>query len=801
MPLTATPQIADVEVFDRVSSGIRPEDFSPTSVTELSNGNVVVAYTLTVNNVFEVRYSVFDPAGNRIGNEQTISHSNDGLLSGEVHAYDGGYVMTFAPTGSDVSSVIEYVRFDNDGNIMSSGEIIPARGDLFGVGGVTHVVQADGTLYTIYNVTDSSGNSPVDQTFLATVPGDGQAATQAEITAANGTLLIGAVELPSGNIMALSRSFQAGQTLATVRFDIINPISSAVISSGEYSDISLFNLQATLTDNGVLFLGTVEDPNFFPTELGFVEIGFDGTVLTPQTIVPGNPQNENYTVVTLDDGSFIMVNSQSGEGLQLTNFDANGHVIGNVVTVPNAGNFSLALDANLLSDGRVIISYVDNQGDIVTTTYDTRSQVITDGGAGDDDLVGTLAADTIIGDLGADRLYGLDGDDVIDGGGGNDTLSGGAGSDRFIFGDASGTDTIIDFDHSDIISIDIAPSTSLSDLQAMMTNFSGYVVLALGGGNSVRIDGFQSGDFTLDNFQLTGEEFITIGDEGDNILTGDGGNNTLQGFDGDDILEGGGGADVLNGGSGHDTASYEGSTNRVIINMAAQTATSGHATGDTFISIENITGSRFGDTITGDGDANIIIGNGGFDVLAGFRGDDEIYGGAGNDFMIGGAGADIIDGGAGAADVARYVGSDAGVAIDLGAGTASGGHAEGDVITNVEFLFGSSFNDSLTGDSNNNWLFGANGDDTLDGAGGIDKFFGGAGADTFVFGAGDDFVYVTDFQNDIDIIDLSSYGFADLAEALSNFDQRGVHTRFFADGDTLFILNTDLDDLMDDIVI
>ncbi len=801
MPLTTTPQIADIEVFDRIDSNLVAEFFSPTSITQLSNGNVVIAYTLDANNQYEVRYGIFDPAGNRINDEQSVPDSGVGQYQGEVHAYDNGFLIIYDAIGDNVTNFVEYVRFDNNGSVIGNGVIIPEAEQDTAFGRAYHMVQADGTILTTYNLTDVSGESPIDQTFLATVSNGGQTITQTEIASAAGTLLIGAVELPDGHIMALSRSFQNGQTLATVRYDILDPANGTVTSSGEYSDVSLFNLQATFTENGVLFFGTVEDPNFFPTEMGFIEVGFDGMILTPQTIVPGNPQNENYTVLTLDDGTFLLINSESGTGPELTNFDIDGAVLGEIVTIPNTGNITALIGADLLADGRVIISHTDNQGDIVTTTYDTRSQVITDGTGVNDDLVGTLDDDVLTGDSGADRLYGLEGDDVINGGTGNDTLFGGSGADRFIFSDGEGADIIGDFESEDSVSLELAPTTSLSDLQSMMTNFAGYVVLNLGSGNSIRFDGLQITDFTLDNFEFTGIELITTGDSGDNILRGDRTNETLRGFDGDDTLEGGGGADILDGGAGSDTAVYETSTNRVIINMATDAASSGHATGDTFISIENITGSRFGDTITGDGGGNIISGGAGFDVLAGFRGDDAIYGGEGNDFMTGGAGADIIDGGAGSADVARYVGSNAGVTIDLGAGTASGGHAEGDVLTNVEFLFGSSFNDNLTGDANNNWLFGANGDDTLDGAGGIDKFFGGAGSDTFTFSAGDDFVYVTDFVNDVDKIDLSAYGFADLAEALSNFDQRGVHTRFFADGDTLFILNTDLDDLSNDIVI
>jgi len=290
-----------------------------------------------------------------------------------------------------------------------------------------------------------------------------------------------------------------------------------------------------------------------------------------------------------------------------------------------------------------------------------------------------------------------------------------------------------------------------------------------------------------------------IGNNGDDLLFGEGGVDSLFGLAGNDILEGGAGGDLLDGGAGIDTASYENSTNRVVINAATNSVTSGHATGDTLVSIENFTGSRFNDIITGDGGNNVITGGVGFDVLSGFRGDNHIIGGAGNDFITGGSGADIIDGGAGNSDFARYNSSDTGVTIDLEAGTASGGHAEGDVLTGIEFLFGSSHNDSLTGDANNNSLLGHIGDDTLDGGAGIDKLFGGAGADTFVFGVGDEFVFVTDFEDDVDTIDLSQYGFASIEEALENFDQRGDNLRFFNDGETLFLLGVQLEDIADDI--
>ena len=79
-------------------------------------------------------------------------------------------------------------------------------------------------------------------------------------------------------------------------------------------------------------------------------------------------------------------------------------------------------------------------------------------------------------------------------------------------------------------------------------------------------------------------------------------------------------------------------------------------------------------------------------------------------------------------DTASYEWSGAGVNIDLAAGSASGGDAQGDTLTGTENLTGSAFADTLTGDGGANTLRGLGGDDTLT---------GGDGSDTFVFGEGD----------------------------------------------------------------
>jgi trimeric autotransporter adhesin len=106
-------------------------------------------------------------------------------------------------------------------------------------------------------------------------------------------------------------------------------------------------------------------------------------------------------------------------------------------------------------------------------------------------------------------------------------------------------------------------------------------------------------------------------------------------------------------------------------------------------------------------------------------------GGNGADLLTGGDGADVLTGGAGV-DTASYIGSAVGVTVDLSRATAqaSAGDANGDVLSGIENLVGSVFNDVLNGDAGNNTLDGAAGDDVLEGGAGADVLIGGSGRDT-----------------------------------------------------------------------
>ena len=112
----------------------------------------------------------------------------------------------------------------------------------------------------------------------------------------------------------------------------------------------------------------------------------------------------------------------------------------------------------------------------------------------------------------------------------------------------------------------------------------------------------------VENLTLTGTGTINgTGNALDNVIIGNSGNNILAGL---------GGADTLDGGAGTDTASYAASSSGVTVSLAAGTASGGDAQGDTLISIENLTGSGFNDTLEGNGANNVLNGGAGTDTVS-----------------------------------------------------------------------------------------------------------------------------------------------------------------------------------------
>ncbi len=379
---------------------------------------------------------------------------------------------------------------------------------------------------------------------------------------------------------------------------------------------------------------------------------------------------------------------------------------------------------------------------------DRPAMVLGNGSTGNGQTqIGAGANDTLVGTNGDDILSGNGGDDTLIGGPGADALYGGIGYDTANYGTAT-SGIIFDWLNGALNTGDAAGDTLTS------------VEVILGTGFDDQISGSNAAD-------------ALYGRNGADTLNGRDGDDILDGSFGNDILNGGAGADALNGGSEIDTASYFDAPSGLRMDLLHAGRNTGQADGDSYISIEDLTGSEFADSIYGDAGANTLRGNGGDDWLVGRAGDDIIYGGNGNDVMEGGWGADFLDGGAGT-DRAQYYTSKQGLTVNLGNSSANTGMATGDTFSSIEDLAGSRFDDQLTGNGSNNRLIGNDGDDTLNGGGGddillagsgddrligdtgTDTLFGGAGADVFVFNSGFSNDTIRDFDSTGDQIELDT---------------------------------------------
>jgi Ca2+-binding RTX toxin-like protein len=389
----------------------------------------------------------------------------------------------------------------------------------------------------------------------------------------------------------------------------------------------------------------------------------------------------------------------------------------------------------------------------------------------DGNLVGSLlhggpGADLLIGDSYAENFYsglmpyqiflgvteGAAANDTVYANGGNDAIYGSEGADLLDGGD--GIDVLSYYTATIAVMVDLASPANNTGYAAGDTLIS---IERLGGSSHNDTLVGDSGDnyFDGDNGRdaLAGEQgndTVDGGGDNDTISGGDGNDSLVGGFGlggdsilggaGNDVLDGGYGADVLNGGDGFDMTSYAGMLEisfvySVYIDLGNQGTNGGHAAGEVLVSIEQITGTSYGDTIIGDGSNNVLMGSWGDDSIAGGDGDDSLQGnqesdtlrgGLGNDELRGGQEHDVIFSGQGNDQVFGALGNDE-LRGGLGNDTISAGQG----------------NDSLFGGADNDLLQGRLGNDTLTGGAGTDMFWfnasGTADADTIM-----DFVVGTD---------------------------------------------------------
>src|SRR5205814_1122180 len=125
-----------------------------------------------------------------------------------------------------------------------------------------------------------------------------------------------------------------------------------------------------------------------------------------------------------------------------------------------------------------------------------------------------------------------------------------------------------------------------------------------------------------------------------------------------------------------------------------------------------------------------LDGRAGSDSLVGSNGDDTLTGGPGNDTIDGGTGINIVSFVDDGVEFGLPVVTGLGVAVDLAAGSATDNWGNTDVLSNVQVVWASPYDDTLTGGNAANDTF--------------EAFRGGAGSDSINGGSGFDVAIYTD---------------------------------------------------------
>ncbi|MDA0180097.1 hypothetical protein OJ997_07300 [Solirubrobacter phytolaccae] len=257
-------------------------------------------------------------------------------------------------------------------------------------------------------------------------------------------------------------------------------------------------------------------------------------------------------------------------------------------------------------------------------------KMTTDGGTGNDNLLGSNGNDVILGG---------DGNDFVDGQQGNDVGLTGAGDDVFQWDPGDGNDVIEGQDGSDTMLFNGSNINERMTVQAnggrvLFTRDIANIVMDLNDVETIDAKALGGAD-TITVNDLSGTDLRTVSPDlglndnaADNVIT-----NATNGDDVVTVLGSGANASVLGLAVRTDVGNAVAGTDRLTVNALA---------GDDVIDASQTAANAIALTLTGGAGDDILIGGAGNDTLLGNDGDDVVLGGPGQDVTDGGAGDNVV---------------------------------------------------------------------------------------------------------------------------------------------------------------
>lgn len=788
--------------------------FSGTDITALDNGNYVITGSTSAF-PSSVKMRIIDSQGNNVLALTTVGNTDTtGLIDFEADVTalkEGGFVVAWRHVIDPEHTDIQFQMYTSNGVAVGPVRNVANGNPDTEITVPTVVGLDDGGFLVIYS--DDEGFFDATRVERFDTNGNKVGETY-DLSLQTGTVT-------EATLMEDGRVAIVWADQGNIHMEILDP-RDGIVNVDPGDQITVAGLDDTTIN------GSIGNDNIFGQNGDDIIKGRDG-----EDTIDGRNGDDTITGGKGNDtirGGNGRDNIKGGQGTDNINGGSGNDIIegglGTDTIIGGTGNDTIIVREGQFYDnvnGGSGVDTLDHSETVRSgTTFDFDDGKIT--GAGISGSSATLnsierfedgnGSNTIISD-GFGEYFGNGGDDIMVSNEGVEFMDGGAG-----------VDTV---DHSfftgDLVFNLNAGLTSIDGEQFL--NFENAI---MGSGDDLVVG--NGADNTIDGG--AGDDFIE-GASGDDQISGGSGNDEIEGGRGEDFLFGGEGNDEILGGRGVD--SVFGGAGNDVFTVSGSDEYDNVRGGDGIDTLDHSASSISGTTIdfsirsiTGEGTGGISLALEGIEIFKDGRGSNTIIsdgsgsynGGAGDDLMVSNEGAEIMVGGSGidTIDHTRITGAydfdmttgETSIAdesftgfenakTNRGANIIEGTEGANEISTGRgrDVLNGNGGDDILRGAKGKDRLFGGDGDDILIGGKAKDILNGGAGADTFVFAAKQGKDVIQDFEDGVDLIDLSAFGFSNKDAALRHFEERGSDSNdvagFKFKGTEVKIKGLDLDDI------